>query len=148
MKKPKDLRIFELLTYATTRIQCELRDGGTSTGTGFFMLLNDRSRPEEPERALLVTNKHVVKDAIKASLTLAQIKEGVIQATEHVNIPFNNFENHWIPHPDENVDPSTRSRISRVRRDSEAFCKSNLCTPAHALPEPPPNPHNGAACPA
>lgn len=104
MKKPADLTLFELLTYATTRIKCKLKDGSTSTGTGFFMPLDPRQQTGGTDRAFLVTNKHVVEGAVSGSLTLAQLSDGVIQPTEHVTIPFNNFENFWIPHPDESID--------------------------------------------
>lgn len=104
MKKPSELSYYEMLSYSTTRIECTLQGGGISTGTGFFIFLNDNENKEEDYRVALITNKHVVKDAIEGRLTLTTRKDGVIQDTTHFNFPHSHFEEAWIPHPDETVD--------------------------------------------
>lgn len=104
MKRPEDLSFYELFSYSTTRIECELNNGGRSTGTGFFIFLNNFENEEETHRVAIVTNKHVVKDAKKGKLTLTTKKNGEIQNTEHFNIPHENFESAWIPHPDDSID--------------------------------------------
>lgn len=126
MKEPKDLRLFEILSYSTTRIKCELKNGGISTGTGFFLYINDFEKEHEEPRVILVTNKHVVKDAVNGYLTLSRIIDGKIQNTEHVAIPFSNFETFWHPHSDPDVDLcvlnfNTLETIFKQKRDIEFF---------------------------
>ncbi|MGB1318317.1 MAG: hypothetical protein ACPG5W_08930, partial [Flavobacteriales bacterium] len=65
MKEMKDLSFYEILTYGTTRIQCISKNGSQSTGTGFFLYLNDFENPNEEPRPVIVTNKHVVRNADK-----------------------------------------------------------------------------------
>ena len=52
---PQDLSASELLTHSTVRIECELQNKDTSTGTGFFYHVEngDRLIP------VIITNKHV-----------------------------------------------------------------------------------------
>lgn len=98
----QDLSFYEALSFGTTRIVCRLKSGGTSTGTGFFIYLN---KPEgEDFKPILITNKHVIKDAEVGTLTLTILKDGNIAGTEKIEIPFSNFESFWVPHPDETID--------------------------------------------
>lgn len=100
----KELSFYEALSFGTTRIVCSLKDGGTSTGTGFFVYLNKIENKEEEPRPVLITNKHVIKGAERGYLTLSTMKDNKIAGTEKIEIPFSNFESFWIPHPDDSID--------------------------------------------
>lgn len=104
MKDPKDLNFYEIFSYSTTRIECKLKNGGHSTGTGFFLFLNDFENRDEEERIVIITNKHVIENAEEGKLTLTTKKNGKILNTKHFSIPHENFESAWIPHPDDSVD--------------------------------------------
>ena len=63
------------------------------------------NKPEgEDFKPILITNKHVIKDAEEGMLTLTILQNGMIAGTEKVEIPFSGFESFWVPHPDDSVD--------------------------------------------
>lgn len=99
-----DLSISEQLTYSTVRIECELKTGGTSTGTGFFFnfLEDEANNTHVP---VVVTNKHVIKNALKGKLIITKANEkGEPIDTEHFTLSFDNFESFWRLHPEADVD--------------------------------------------
>ncbi len=104
MKELKDLNFYEMFSYSTTRIECILKDGSKSTGTGFFIYLNDFKNKDEIPRVALITNKHVIKDSVEGLLTLTRQKNGKILNTEHFKVPHDDFESAWYPHPDKDID--------------------------------------------
>lgn len=92
----------EVLTYSTVRIECQLQDGGCSTGTGFFYRfaeLGDRHIPA------IVTNNHVVEGAQRGKfhLNLAD-SNGQPLVANHVSFLVDNFQSKWVAHPDPTVD--------------------------------------------
>jgi len=98
------LSISEQLTYSTVRIECELNSGGISTGTGFFFnfLENLEDNSHIP---VVVTNKHVIKDAKKGKLIITKANEkGEPVDTDHFTLSFDDFETFWRLHPDDDVD--------------------------------------------
>jgi V8-like Glu-specific endopeptidase len=99
-----DLSISEQLTYSTVRIECELKTGGTSTGTGFFFnFLEDKEN--NTHVPVVVTNKHVIKNASKGKLIITKANEkGEPIDTQHFTLEFDNFENFWRLHPQADVD--------------------------------------------
>jgi len=98
------LSISEQLTYSTVRIECELKTGGTSTGTGFFFnFLEDKANNNHVP--VVVTNKHVIKNASKGKLIITKANEkGEPIDTEHFTIALDNFESFWRLHPEDDVD--------------------------------------------
>jgi hypothetical protein len=104
MKDLTALNFYELFSYSTTRIECRLREGGISTGTGFFIFLNNFKNKDEEPRVALITNKHVIKDSVQGKLILTTKKKGKVDNTKHFQLPHDNFEYAWIPHPDESID--------------------------------------------
>lgn len=104
MRDTEDLKFYEMFSYSTTRIVCKLKNGGTSTGTGFFVFLNDLKNEDEAPKVAIITNKHVIRDAVEGVLTLTTKRNNKILNTEHFTFPHSNFESAWIPHPEENVD--------------------------------------------
>lgn len=92
-----------MLSYSTTRIDCILENGSSSTGTGFFLYLNDFEKEEEP-RVALITNRHVIENAVSGFLTITKLDGENILNTEHLELPFSNFQSFWLHHPDESID--------------------------------------------
>lgn len=92
----------EHFSHSTIRIECTLINGSISTGTGFFYSLNIKDGKHIP---VIVTNKHVVKDAslCRFFLTLENA-EGNPDVGNFANFEMNNFEARWLPHPDPSVD--------------------------------------------
>lgn len=99
-----NLSISEQLTYSTVRIECELKTGGTSTGTGFFFkFLEDKTT--NTHVPVVVTNKHVIKNASKGKIIITKANaKGEPIDTEHFAISFDNFESYWRLHPEDEVD--------------------------------------------
>src|SRR5206468_906020 len=94
----------EKLMYSTVRLESVDTAGNQSVGTGFFFTygLSDGST-----RRFVVTNKHVVKDAVKGWLNL---HEGQAQGTQFTpsgtwfTVEIDNFENRWVGHPHPAID--------------------------------------------
>lgn len=55
-----EMSIFETLSLSTIRIECKLRNGAVSSGTGFFVKFVNQEGAFVPA---IVTNKHVVMGA-------------------------------------------------------------------------------------
>lgn len=93
----------ELVLLSTIRIETTVPNG-ISTGTGFFFsfLENEQTGQFVPT---IVTNKHVVKDAIVGKLRFSlKDKEGKPIIGEFYDLVLDNFESRWIKHPDSKVD--------------------------------------------
>jgi hypothetical protein len=92
----------EQLLHTTVMIRSTDAHGATSSGTAFiFNLFNhaDRAVP------VLVTNKHVIKDAAKGFLRLTRKKsDGSPDFGNIIPIEVGQFKDAWIPHPDPRVD--------------------------------------------
>jgi len=95
----------EQLAHSTVRIECQLANGLTGTGTGFFFRFAESEGIHVPA---IVTNKHVVAGARKGQflMTLADANGEPLQQTHHAFL-FENFEQMWIPHPDKDIDLCT-----------------------------------------
>jgi hypothetical protein len=94
----------ERLLFTTVRIETTSASGRVGAGTGFFFNMKYDDSSHVP---LIVTNKHVVKDAVKASFQLHVTKGEGPNATpsgEFVTVSLDNFEQLWIGHPDASVD--------------------------------------------
>ncbi len=95
----------EQLAHSTVRIECQLANGLTGTGTGFFFRFAESEGIHVPA---IVTNKHVVAGARKGQflMTLGDANGEPLQQTHHAFL-FDNFEQMWIPHPDTDIDLCT-----------------------------------------
>ncbi|MDR1755382.1 MAG: serine protease [Culturomica sp.] len=94
----------ELLSYSTVRISCEYNDGAIGTGTGFiFNFLEDKEK--NTVVPVVITNKHVVKDAIRGKFvfTIATTNQEPSD-TDHYVTEYEDFESLWIMHPNDDVD--------------------------------------------
>ena len=106
----------EELAYCTVRIECDLPDHTVGCGTGFFYGLNRNGEEYVP---VIVTNKHVIKNAIKGRFILTLEKtNGEPDIGVHEAFELNSFEKLWTPHPDESVDLCAMP-IAALLRDAE-----------------------------
>ena len=97
-----ELSAAEQLMHTTVRLECELADGGISTGTGFFFAFRVGDGQQIP---LIVTNKHVVEGATSGTFVLTKrATDGSPQMGTHEVIKLDNFEALWHKHPDDIVD--------------------------------------------
>ncbi len=94
----------EWLSYTTVRIICERNDGTGCAGTGFiFNFLEDKEK--RTVVPVIITNKHVVKNATKGIMVFTKAKpDGSPSDTEHFQVEWDNFESSWKMHPDNSVD--------------------------------------------
>lgn len=93
----------EFLLLTTIRIETTI-PGGISTGTGFFFSLK-RDEKQGQHIPVIVTNKHVVKNAISGKLRFSlKDSDGNPLWGEYYDIEIDNFESRWIMHPELDVD--------------------------------------------
>jgi Trypsin-like peptidase domain len=97
-----NLSISEQLMYSTVRIECMLKNGNRSVGTGFFFRFLDDGEKHIPA---IVTNKHVVQGATQGRILMTRADQnGNPINTQHLPIDLENFEQRWIFHPDPEID--------------------------------------------
>ena len=86
----------ELLPFVTTQISVTTHNGTTGFGTGFFFAFEHQQETEEMSYApLLITNRHVVKDVAKMTITITRKDGDGPKIGGTVNILSQNHE----PHP-------------------------------------------------
>lgn len=98
---PHNLSISEQLAHSTVRIETSTASGGGS-GTGFFYRFAANGDAHVPA---IVTNKHVIEGSFRGSFVLTEKgdDENPIYG-QYRYFDFDNFQNHWILHPDKEVD--------------------------------------------
>lgn len=92
----------EELTLSTVRIVCDLDNGETSIGTGFFF-----DFPRGPNQAVytMVTNTHVIKNSHLLRFQLrARTPDGGPNHKEQITFSITCKASSWILHPDPTVD--------------------------------------------
>lgn len=97
------MKISEFLLLTTIRIET-ITPNGVCTGTGFFFsfLFDKNTGLSVPA---IVTNKHVVKNAIRGTLRFSLKDDaGNPQWGTFYDLTVNEFEKHWIMHPEDSVD--------------------------------------------
>jgi hypothetical protein len=106
---PHGLSESEKFAYATFRLECTLRNGEVSSGTAFHFRLHDNGTHSVH---VLVTNKHVVQDAVEGRFDfhLRDTSGAPIPGTVPITLP--DFERRWFPHPDPEVDLCIMETIS------------------------------------
>ena len=88
----------EQLAYSTVRIEVELINGDRGTGTGFFYRFAEKGQQHVPA---IVTNKHVVADAVKGTFRLTlKTSDGKPDRLNHLTFSLDSFQQQWISHPD------------------------------------------------
>ena len=88
----------EKLAFATTQIIVQQKDGAVSRGTGFFVKLLVEGKDE----LLLVTNRHVVENALKTTIIVSLQKENAVRVGNTQTIEI--LAAKWIGHPDPGID--------------------------------------------
>jgi hypothetical protein len=97
-----NLSLAEKLMHTTVRLECLLNDGRLSTGTGFFFSFKLDATQTIP---LIFTNRHVIENVQTGTFVLTKCrKDGAPIIGSHERISINDFESHWIKHPDPSVD--------------------------------------------
>jgi hypothetical protein len=88
------------LIHSTIRLECRTSAGATSSGTGFHyrFKINNTLVPA------IITNKHVVKDAVACAFHLTLADQGGFSLGKHERITIQPFDGCTIAHPDPNVD--------------------------------------------
>ena len=111
------LTVAETLMHTTVRLECKLKDGSSSTGTGFFFsfkLDDDQHIP------IIVTNKHVIENSEIGSFVLTKSDaQGQPLQGQVERVALNNFENLWIKHPEKDVDLAVFA-MAPLFREAEA----------------------------
>ena len=101
----KPTTISEYLLFSTVRIAVQLSSGEQRTGTGFFFnFLVDEDHRNIPA---IITNKHVVAGAVTGSFQLHELDKTIEKpqpSGDFITVGFDDFENLWAFHPDNNVD--------------------------------------------
>ncbi|MEN2453642.1 serine protease, partial [Bacillus sp. JR_15] len=85
--------------YSTVRIECR-NENYESTGTGFFYNFKIGTNVFP----VLVTNKHVISGYSTGRLILNIGDNSKDEPEDRKEVNFDDFETHWIFHPDEDVD--------------------------------------------
>ncbi len=96
---PDQMSIGEQLLYSTVKIQT-IGPYGVGIGTGFiYDCLMDNNKSSY----VVVTNKHVVRNAVRGRFQFHVSKNG-IPSGQQMMFELENFESRWIMHPDAEVD--------------------------------------------
>ncbi|MDE1703245.1 S1 family peptidase [Acinetobacter nosocomialis] len=92
------------ILHTTVRIEC-MTNNGISTGTGFFFMFQKDIVSEGTGIPCIVTNKHVIEDAISGKFIVSgRNEDGSRDLNNHSEYTLPNFESQFIPHPDPNID--------------------------------------------
>ncbi|MBL8992718.1 MAG: serine protease, partial [Spirochaetia bacterium] len=97
------LSLAEQLMHSTVRLECESKNGNESTATGFFFQFKTDEGNFIP---LIITNKHVIKDAEKGTFVLTRKNsDGTPSIGAYERVSFKvDFEKAWLKHSDPSVD--------------------------------------------
>ncbi len=96
------MMLAEMLMHTTVRLECQLKNGHISTGTGFFFTFRIDDKTNIP---VIITNKHVIADGIRGTFVLTKsngVGEPILGVYDRIVL--DNFESLWLKHPDINVD--------------------------------------------
>jgi hypothetical protein len=118
---PQTLSAGEQLAYCTVRLECDLADGGVSTGTGFLFNFAQDGTSHVPA---IVTNRHVVKGATvgRFHLTVQGADGGPLIGTT-VAVAMENFEPRWFGHSSPDIDLCAMP-LASVIQSAEAQSKA------------------------
>lgn len=92
--------ITEQLFFTTVRIDTAYQDGSSGSGTG-FMFVCERNGQHFP---FVVTNKHVVANAARGSITFLQGSNKEPVLGKGYKLEIQGWEDVWTGHPDSGVD--------------------------------------------
>lgn len=95
----EELGFGEALAYLTSRLEATLPDGSVSVGTSFHFVFES----DEGSFPCLVTNRHVIEGAVSVSFVVHQSDESGRRGPIVLNQEVKGTE-HWIPHPNPEID--------------------------------------------
>jgi len=122
-QQKSNLSITEQLAYSTVKIQVQT-SRGTGVGTGFFYDFEFDNNQHIP---VIITNKHVVKDAQVGAFLLSSVNDdGTPNNQKHIPVGLNEFEKRWIQHPDSNIDLTLMPLAPLLNEASEKGVKPFL----------------------
>ncbi|MFN4103602.1 MAG: serine protease [Tepidimonas sp.] len=88
------------LLFHTVRVETEMADGGSGTGTAFVVEhVHARGRT-----AFVVTNRHLVDDVVSGSLVFAIARDGLPLLGSRFEVRIDEFGEAWHRHPDADID--------------------------------------------
>ncbi len=88
------------LLYHTVRVEIELQDGSSGTGTA-FTLLHTHARGRS---TFVVTNRHLVEGVRSGALIFALARDGQPVLGSRFELRIEDFPEAWLLHPDPTVD--------------------------------------------
>ncbi|MDH5751091.1 MAG: serine protease, partial [Deltaproteobacteria bacterium] len=97
------ISVSEKLLFTTVKIETTTNEG-KGTGTGFFYNYKIDDQTQLP---LVITNKHVVKDAVSGKFLLHEAKtvgDKVQPSGSFFPVTFDKFEQRWFGHSDDEID--------------------------------------------
>lgn len=135
----KPTSISEQLLFSTVKIDARLNSESSNIGTGFFFAFNF---DEERTIHTIITNKHVIKDAVEGSFLLHELDTVEQPSTKNFQVTLDNFEKLWVPHPNPEVDlcamffePVKAAALAQDKRIFNTLLNQNLIFPDSALEE-------------
>ncbi|MGJ7655080.1 S1 family peptidase [Escherichia coli] len=96
------MSISEDIHKSTVRIECDLKGGGTSVGTGFWFCFTDND-DKDKFCPILVTNKHVVHNASQIRLRI-NVSHKTNANIKFYDLTISQGESAFIMHPEQDVD--------------------------------------------
>jgi len=100
----KPISLTERLLFTTVRIEAVLADNKIAIGTGFFF---DAKIDEKRKMPLIVSNKHVVHEALRGRFQLHQAEttgDEIWPSAHSFTVEIDKFAERWIGYPDDMVD--------------------------------------------
>jgi ribosomal protein L35AE/L33A len=90
------------LVHSTVRIECEDAQKNTSSGSGYIFLFCEKDGQSFP---CVVTNKHVVRGAVRATFHLTlKDEQGNAKLGSHEPVTLDSVQQYCINHPNQNID--------------------------------------------
>jgi hypothetical protein len=121
------MNAIDQLVHITVRIETS-GPKGDGTGTGFFLTLCEGDSEHVP---VIVTNKHVIKDAQIGQFMMTQAKGSDAKEPligTNVQIPLDQFESRWLQHPNPDIDlavmPIAPIIEEALRRNTPVFFRA------------------------
>lgn len=109
--------IAEKLLFVTVRIDTVNKKGENGSGTGFIFL----HKYKDVQALSIVTNKHVVKDAVQGGITFIKKKDDKPTLGDSFRLQFNDFEKLWKGNDDPYIDVTVTPLIPLLEQLKNKF---------------------------
>lgn len=104
--------IAESLLFVTVRIDTINSKGEKGSGTGFIF----SHKYKEVDAYTIITNKHVIKDAVKGGITFIRKENEKPKLASAFRLEFNSFQDIWTGHKDNNIDITATPLIPLLKQ--------------------------------